>query len=326
MPHSRILADPRTQGLLGALAIALSAPLVALSGVSSTTATFFRCLFALPILMVLARARERGHRHSPAARRRHVLAGVLLGIDMVLWSEAILSVGAGVATALVNIQVVLVPLAGLLWFGERPSRFFWMSIPLMLAGTALAGGLADGGTAGSDPWYGTVMAVLAGVAYAGYLILLRRAGTEGGGRTTMLATATAASATVGGLSGLVAGNLDVTPTASALLWLLLLAVTAQVVGWLLVGKAFSALTASGGSAVLMLQPAAAIVFGAVLLGQWPTPLQLTGCALVVAAVGAVSFLGSRSRHWSSRYNEHRPMPGLDELRRDRAREPVSRLL
>src|SRR5690349_18651036 len=279
MPHSRILADPRTQGLLGALAIALSAPFVALSGVSSTTATFFRCLFALPILVVLARTRERGHRPSPAARRRHVLAGVLLGIDMVLWSEAILSVGAGVATALVNVQVVLVPLAGLLWFGERPSRLFWLSIPVMLAGTALAGGLADGGAAGSDPWYGTVMALLAGVAYAGYLILLRRAGTEGGGRTTMLATATAASASVGALSGLVAGNLDVTPSASALLWLLLLAVTGQVLGWLLVGKAFSALPASGGSAVLMLQPAAAILFGAALLGQWPTPLQLTGCAL-----------------------------------------------
>ncbi|GAB3711978.1 DMT family transporter [Amycolatopsis oliviviridis] len=323
MSQHRILADPRAQGVLGALAIALSAPLVALSGVSSTTATFFRCLFALPILVLLARTRERGHRPIPAARRRHVLAGVLLGIDMVLWSEAIFSVGAGVATALVNVQVVLVPLAGLLWFGERPSRLFWLSIPVMLAGTALAGGLADGGTAGSDPWYGTVMAVLAGVAYAGYLILLRRAGTDGGGgHTTMLATATAASASVGGLSGLMAGTLDITPPVSSLLWLLALAVTAQVFGWLLIGKALSALPASGGSAVLMLQPAAAILFGALLLGQWPTSLQLAGCALVVATVGAVSLLGGRR----SRNDEHRPVPGLDELRRDRAREPVSRLL
>ncbi|MBB5851164.1 DMT family transporter [Amycolatopsis umgeniensis] len=321
MARQRVFADPRAQGVLGALAIALSAPLVALSGTSSTTATFFRCLFALPILVALARTRERGHRPTPAARRRHVLAGVLLGIDMVLWSEAILSVGAGVATALVNVQVVLVPLAGLLWFGERPSRLFWLSIPLMLAGTALAGGLADGGAAGSDPWYGTVMALLAGVAYAGYLLLLRRAGTEGG-RTTMLATVTAASASVGGVSGLLAGNLDVTPPVSALVWLLVLAMTGQVVGWLLIGKALSALPASGGSAVLMLQPAAAILFGALLLGQWPTPLQLAGCALVVAAVGAVSFLGGRS----SRDHEHRPVPGLDELRRDGAREPVARLL
>ncbi|ANN18751.1 hypothetical protein SD37_26090 [Amycolatopsis orientalis] len=302
MSHRGILADPRAQGLLGALAIALPAPLVALSGVSSTTATFFRCLFALPILVFLALARERGHRPAPA----HLLAGVLLGIDMVLWSEAILAVGAGVATALVNVQVVLVPLAGLLWFGERPSRFFWLSIPLMLAGTALAGGLADGGAAGSDPWYGTIMAVLAGVAYAGYLILLRRAGNEGGGRTTMLATATAASASVGGVSGLVAGNLDVTPPVPALLWLLVLAVTGQVLGWLLVGKALSALPSSGGSAVLMLQPAAAILFGAALLGQWPTPPQLAGCALVVIAVGAVSFLGGRS----SRNHEHRPLSGV----------------
>ncbi|WP_410651228.1 DMT family transporter [Amycolatopsis sp. cmx-4-54] len=322
MRHTRFFLDPRAQGVLGALAIALSAPLVALSGVSSTTATFFRCLFALPILVILAWCRERGHRPTPAARRRHVLAGVLLGVDMVLWSEAILAVGAGVATALVNVQVVLVPLAGLLWFGERPSRSFWLSIPVMLAGTALAGGLADGGAAGSDPWYGTVMAVLAGVAYAGYLILLRRAGTDGGGRTTMLATATAASASVGGLSGLLAGNLDVTPPASALLWLLVLAVTGQVLGWLLIGKALSALSASGGSAVLMLQPAAAILFGAALLGQWPTPLQLAGCALVVAAVGAVSFLGGRS----SGNHQHRPVPGPDELGRDRPREPVTGLL
>ncbi|MFC3453553.1 EamA family transporter [Amycolatopsis speibonae] len=54
-----------------------------------------------------------------------------------------------------------------------------------------------------------------------------------------------------------------------LLWLLALAVTAQVAGWLLIGKALSALPSSGGSAVLMLQPAAAILFGALLLGQEP---------------------------------------------------------
>ena len=74
-------------GLLGALVIAFSAILVRLAEVSPTTASFFRCAYALPVLAALA-WHERS-RHGP--RERHDLllafiAGAIFAADLIFWN------------------------------------------------------------------------------------------------------------------------------------------------------------------------------------------------------------------------------------------------
>jgi EamA-like transporter family len=96
---------------LGALVIAFSAILVRLAEVSPSTAAFFRCLYALPVLGVLAWMERK--RYGPRSRRDRLLAlgaGVLLAADLTLWHHSIEAVGAGLATVLGNVQVVFVGL------------------------------------------------------------------------------------------------------------------------------------------------------------------------------------------------------------------------
>src|SRR3954452_12648455 len=100
---------PVVAGVLGAATIAFSAILVALADVTPETAALFRCTYALPALAVLAIAERR--RLGPRARGElawGVLAGAFFAGDLIFWHHAIENVGAGLATVLANLQVVLV--------------------------------------------------------------------------------------------------------------------------------------------------------------------------------------------------------------------------
>jgi drug/metabolite transporter (DMT)-like permease len=289
--------DPRAAAVGGAVAIGLIGPLLELSGASAATASFYRALFAAALLVVLrglARRRARHRGASPVARRSAAqrltawLAGVFLGLDMVLWTASIQAVGAGVATVLVNVQVVVVPLASLVAFGESVRRSFWLLAPILLGGVGLAGGALGGAAGAAAPWYGTLTGAAAGTAYSGYLLLLRRGGVDPSRRLANLTDAMSAAAAVAAVAGLVTGSLDPAPGWGVLAWLLLVAVTGQVLAWLLLGSALPRLAASTGSVLLLIQPIVALGLSVLLLGERPTPLQLAGCAVVLAAVVLLS--------------------------------------
>ncbi|TDD85762.1 DMT family transporter [Actinomadura darangshiensis] len=295
--------DPRLLVIAGAAFISVSAILFRLSGVSAGTAAFFRCALALPVLVPLAR----WERHRAGPRRRagvDVAAGLLLGVDLVLWGASIDRVGAGIGTVLVNVQVVVVPLLAFAVLRERPSRAFVPAVPVMLGGVALAGGLAGHG-GGPDPVLGMLFGAGAGVAYGGYLFLTRVAGRgqEHRAQPVLLSTLGAGAASVA--VGVPWQGVDFTPGWPALGWLAALAMTGQVCGWMLIGAALPRLRADAAGTLLLLQPVLAVVFGAALLGERPGPAQLAGCGLVIAAAwltgrGSVhrrddSGMGSRAR-------------------------------
>jgi drug/metabolite transporter (DMT)-like permease len=277
----------------GSLCIAFSPILIALAHVSPGTATFFRCALALPVLAPLAllECRRRRRIAGTTGNRPLVLlgGGALLGVDMTLWAESIRSVGAGVSTVLVNVQVVILPLLAFLVLGERVRRTFVVAVPVMLAGVALSGGLVGGADAvsGPAPVRGTITALTAAAAYAGYLLLVRL-GAGPGQRFTPVAVATTGAAITSFLLGSVWQGIDLTPDLRALAWLVALAVVGQVIGWVLIASALPRLASSTGASMLLLQPVGAVLLAAVLLGERPGLLQLVGCAVVLGAVAVAA--------------------------------------
>ena len=118
--------------LSGALAIAFSGILFRLAEVSSSTGAFYRCLWALPPLWLLARWEDsRFASRPPRARLLAWLAGGFFAADLVLWHNAIEQVGAGLATVLGNTQVVLVGVVTWLLLKERPARASLVAIPVV---------------------------------------------------------------------------------------------------------------------------------------------------------------------------------------------------
>jgi drug/metabolite transporter (DMT)-like permease len=278
--------------LLGAATLAFSGILVRLSDTSPSTAAIWRCAYAVPVLglLVVAENRRLGSR-SWRERRAGLLAGVFLGVDLLLWNAAIADVGAGLATVLANVQVVLVPLVAWAILAERPGKRVLVALPVALLGVLLISGVLEHGAFGRDPARGALFGLGAGVAYAGLLLLLRYAGADLRRPAGPLFDATAACAVVCVAAGLVIGDARLVPSWPSAGWLITLALGSQVLGLLLVGTSLPRLPAATTSMLLMVTPAGSVALAAIILGESPSALQLVGVALVLVALPAAARSG-----------------------------------
>jgi len=213
--------DARVCAMVGSVAVAFSGILVRLSHTSPSTAAIFRCAYALPVLGLLAVLENRKLGSSGWRQRRIAVAsGVFFAADLILWHHSIADIGAGLATVVANIQVVLVPLGAWAVLSERPRRELLAALPIALGGVVLISGMLEHSAYGRNPARGTLYGLGAGVAYAGVLLLLRRSGSELRRPAGALFDATA-TATAGCLiAGLVIGDADVVPRWPGAGWLL----------------------------------------------------------------------------------------------------------
>ena len=284
--------SPMAAATAGAVCISSSAVLMRLAATSASITALGRCAFALPVLGALALLeRRRGAPPMPSRSRWLArLAGVFLAADLILWSHAITAIGAGLGTVVTNLQVLIISLLAWLILGERPRRSLVLASPVMLAGLALVGGLADvGGTRayGTNPSLGVVFGVGVAILYAIYILMLRQATSSGGARTAVAASLF--EATVGATAGSVVlgfalHDFHLGHAWPTLGWLALLALTSQVVGWLLITVSMPRLAAGMIGALLLVQPAGSVALSYVILGERPSGLQLLGVALVLTGV------------------------------------------
>jgi len=276
---------PVLAAVAGAGCIASSATLVRLADVAPATAALFRCLYALPLLGLLTLVEDRRHGgRSRRERRLAAYAGVFFGLDLVLWHHAIAAVGAGIATVLGNLQVVIVGFAAWLLLGERPARRLVVAVPVVLGGVVLISGVIGRGAYGEDPLLGVVFGVGTSIAYAAFLLVLREGSRDLRRAAGPLFDATAVAAVVALVLGPISGGVDLVPSWPAHGWLLALALTSQVLGWLLISRSLPRLPAALTSLLLLLQPLASLLLAGATLGERPSAAQLAGCAVVLAGV------------------------------------------
>jgi drug/metabolite transporter (DMT)-like permease len=287
---------PVLAGVLGALVIAFSGILVRLAEVSPSTAAFFRCFYALPLLGLLAwEERRRFGARSWRDRRLAWASGVFFAADLTFWHHSIAAVGAGLATVLANTQIVFVAVLAWAFLGERPENRSLAAIPVVFAGVVLISGAIGSGAYGDDPALGVLYGALTGIAYALFLLILRQGSRDGVRRAAgPLFDATASAAVFSAIGGIVVGDIEWVPDVEAQAWLVLLALSSQVLGWLLISVSLPRLPAVLTSIVLMLQPVSTVFLAAVLLSEAPSAVQLAGVAIVIAGV-AVATVRPRER-------------------------------
>jgi drug/metabolite transporter (DMT)-like permease len=280
---------PVVVGVLGALVIAFSAILVDLADVSPAAAAVWRCTYALPVLGVMAFWEHR--RYGPRSARERWLAaaaGVLFALDILVWHYAIRDVGAGLATVLGNLQVVVVPFLALAILGERVPRSILLALPPICGGVLLVSGALEDGAYGVNPARGALLGIATGLAYAAYLLVQRQGSMDLRRPAGALFEMSLVAAVVALVAGLLIGVDDLAPTWPSAGWLITLALTSQVVGWLLITFSLPRLPAALTSIILTIQPIGSVALGAVLLGQEPSVLQLCGVTLILIGLLSVA--------------------------------------
>jgi drug/metabolite transporter (DMT)-like permease len=288
-PAAALVARPRALAVAGALTIAFSAILVKQSGASPSTAAIFRCAYALPVLGALAWWEDRRLGARPHRRRAlAALAGVFFAADLICWHHAIEDVGAGLATVLGNLQVAFVPFVAWLALAERPPRRVLVVLPAVLAGVVLVSGALESGAYGADPAQGVLYGIATGLTYSAFILLLRSGSADLRRPGGPLFDATLVATVVAVAAGLVMGDADLVPAWPAHGWLALLALSSQVLGWLLISASLPRLPAALTSLLLTIQPLGSLLLGALLFAEAPSALQLAGAATILGGLVAVA--------------------------------------
>ncbi len=295
-PLDAIARRPRLAALAGAMCIAFSGIFYLWAEVTPSTGTVFRALFGLPLLALVAWAEHR--RYGPLPRRAILLAafaGVFFAGDLTFWHHAIEYVGAGLATVLGNLQVLIVGVVAWLVFGEKPSRATLLAVPVVLGGIVLISGVVGAEAYGADPALGVVLGVATALCYAGYLLIIRLGGRDARRPAGPVAIATLSTALVAMAAGLVLGDLDLTPPLASLGWLAVLGLTSQSLGYLFISISLPRLPAMVTSIILLVQPVLTIGLSVVLLGERPSLTQLAGVVLVVGGIAVATVPIARLR-------------------------------
>ncbi len=289
---------------LGAASISFAPILVKAAvgqGVGPTAVAMWRVLIAAAVLLLFAAVRW-GRRMIPP-RRALVMAlitGVAFAADLWVWHRAIVRIGAGMATILGNTQVFWTALLGRVLFREPLTRRFAVAAVMAFAGVALLAGVGSSIEMSRDYLVGVGLGLATGVAYGAYIITLRHSNSvfadevddRGLGPLARAALILAWVMLVAGilLAAIAAleGHTAAPATGAAWLEIVALALGVQIAGWVLISSALPRLPAARGALMLLLQPALAAVWGALIFAEDLAPLQLCGAALTLAGV----YLGS----------------------------------
>ena len=233
--------------------------------------TFLRLAFAA-ILLVVAR------RHQIDGRARdHVglllLFGVVISLMNLAFYGAIARIPLGIAVAIEFIG----PLGVAALTSRRPREFFW----IILAGAGLV--LLTPDVGGSLDPVGVVLALLAGLGWASFVLVSPRVARDVGDAGLALAMVAASLFTLP--FALVAGGLERLDP-----WLLAgalaVATLSTALPLSLEFEALKRMTARAYGVMVTLEPVVAVIVGALILSQTLPPTALISVALVtIAAVG-----------------------------------------
>jgi drug/metabolite transporter (DMT)-like permease len=276
-------ASPRSTGLAwpaavaGIAAFSFSAALYKLSGAPPAVGAALRFAYATLFLALLAwRAGvlRPGPGLVPAAS-----AGVLVGLEVVIWNEATGRIGAGPSTVIVNTASLWVMALTVVVLrrpvGLRPVA----GAAVVLCGLALLRGTGEHRL----ELAGIALAILAAVLYGAFILVFERAVGAARDGVSPVLWSTAFAVPVSAACAVALGeswHLELGQHA----WLALLGVAVQACGWLLIARSLSSFSAVAVSVLLLLQPALAAVWGVAFLDETLIAIQVAGIAIVLVGV------------------------------------------
>jgi drug/metabolite transporter (DMT)-like permease len=273
--------------LIGIFTIGFSAILITLADAPGPVTVFYRVaipslLFAPLILGRWVSRRRRGV-SQPGSRALAfgLLAGFFFGLDMASWATAVKLAGPTIPTLLANTAPVWVGLGALLVFRQGLKPLFWFGVLVTIGGvsTIAVQGLDGGGISLPAVGFG----LLAGLLY-GLFYLAAQKGREGletpeffwvfstGAAIIILVVCLVAGYPILGYSGRTYGTF------------LLLALSAQVLGWMFINYAQGHLPASLVSPSMLGQPVVTAVFAGPLVGDALSRWDVVGGVVVLIGI------------------------------------------
>jgi drug/metabolite transporter (DMT)-like permease len=275
--------------LAGNVALACGPWLVRLADTGPVSAGFWRVALALPFLFLIARVRGE---HVSGIPRKAVLlvlaGGVFFGLDIASWHVGIGDTRLANAVLFGNAGSVILMIWGFVMLRRLPRGREWPAILAALGGAGIL--LGRSLELSATNFVGDLFCLLAGLLYAGYLLLLQDA-RRSFGSWSLLAVSSSASVVVLFTVAMALGEpfwpTDWTPV-------LVLAFSSQLVGQGLLVYSLKQFPPLVIGIALLTQPAVAALIGWMVFGEWLVPLDVLGIVLVASALVLARVTGPKA--------------------------------
>lgn len=270
--------------LTGILCISWSAILVKLADVSGIASAFYRMFFGtLGIIPVWYYFRK------PLTDKKGILIAILCGVlfasDIALWNTSILLSKASVSTLLANLAPVWVGLGSLLFLREKPGKLFWIGTIISMIGVGVIVGIRT--VSDLSLTTGNILSIIASMFYGAYLLTVRK-GRVGLDTFSFTAISMISSTIVLGIICMVSNTQMLGFSTASWLYLLILGLIPQVVGWLSINQALGHIKPTVASVSLLSQSVFTAIFAFPVLGETLTISELSGAVFVLTGIYLVN--------------------------------------
>lgn len=284
---------PMVMIVTGVIGISLSSILVKYSSAPSAVTAAYRLLWTVLLMSPVVWGKPEVRKELLQISRRTLLlsclSGLFLAVHFALWFESLYHTSVSSSTTIVCTEVIWVSLGYCIFLKGRLSGNAVLAIAVAFAGSAVIA-FSDSASGGSH-LYGDVLALLAAIAVAAY-VLIGRVVRESA--TTAAYTYVVYSACAACLLALcIAQSHDLLGCGlSACVVGFLLAVFSTILGHSIFSWCLKYFTPAFVSASKLCEPVVAAGFAAILFGERPSILQLAGGGLILGSVLYYSWLES----------------------------------
>ncbi|HEX5379172.1 MAG TPA: EamA family transporter [Phenylobacterium sp.] len=273
--------------LAGACVIGIGPVLVRLADSGPSASAFWRLVFALPLLALLARRNGDG---VGAPSQASLLAGCAFALDLAFWHYGIAYTSVAKATVLSNLTPVVVTAVAWIFLRQKPRRLFLVAVALAVAGAWIMALTKGQGAPVKNAPLGDMLSTTTAIWYALYFLAVSSA------RKTQGATRIMFWSTLMGIPILLLAALGLHEQllpASALGWAACVGLgLMHVAGQGSIAWALGRLPAEVASVVVLIQPIVASILGWLMFNELFGPWQAFG--------GAVALAGVVLAQWASR--------------------------
>ena len=291
--------------LLGAICIGFGPIFVKLVDAYPTSIAFYRCFLGVLIFIPILFVSKKNNSLTLSAPKWNlnlknrnliypVIAGFLLSIQGYFWHHSIIYIGAGLSTLLISTQVFYLALFGFLFKREKISFSFLVCLIFAGLGIYMLTGDHTSLVYLSNYKEGVAFSLFSGLLYALFMITFKRGEEKLHSLTptAYLSLVSIAASFFLFFLALLADEFEIPTHMRDWVYLFLLALFAQVIGWLLIGYGMRRTSYAWTGFILLMQPTVAMLMGWILFEERMDFIQMMGAIL---ALGGVS-IGTLSQY------------------------------
>lgn len=267
--------------LLGIAFLASAGIWVKLSSVGPISQGFYRMLLTLLMMIPFTYKSLKG-----LTRRQFLLAfagGLCLGGDVLFWNLALMKTSVADCSLMVNLTVFIVSPISYFLFKEKIKKEFLIGAIIAFIGVVMVIFSAATGYNGESSVYGNIIAMLASVAYSGYVLFIYKV------RDSLNNTAVILISTFGAMVFLFAGmvpfeGVALPPNAKEWMIIILYAVCTQILGQGLVSMCLGKLNATLVTVISLTGIGISAIYAYIIFGESLLPIELMGMIITIVGV------------------------------------------